>query len=96
VASGKDYVSPVRDDEEFRDYRNRTVIKLYLLQRIESEVRRKINEWKSLKIKEGSFLLESGKNTNIINNFGIINGSNLINSMTNSSATIANVDGSEA
>lgn len=89
VASGKDYVSPVRDDEEFRGYKQRTVIKLYLLQRIENEVRQKINDWKSQKIKEGKFPLESGNNANVIIN-GPVNGSNIIGSMTSSSSTINN------
>ena len=90
VASGKDYVSPVQDDKNIRDYKNRTVIKLFFLQRIENEVRKKINEWKSSKIKEGKFSLDSDKGTPIINNYGNINGANIIGSMTNSSATINN------
>lgn len=89
VASGKDYVSPVQNDEEFYGYKNRTVIKLYFLQRIENEVRRKINEWKSLKLKEGKFPLESENKSSVIIN-GPVNGSNIVASMNNSSATINN------
>ena len=71
-------------------YKNRIIVKRYCLQRIESEVRRKINEWKSLKIKEGKFTLDSDTRTSVINNYGNINGANIIGSMTNSSATIDN------
>lgn len=70
-------------------YKNRIIVKRYFLQRIESEVRRKINDWKSQKIREGKFPLESEKNANIVIN-GPVNGANIISSMTNSSATINN------
>ena len=44
-------------------YKNRIIVKRHYLQRIESEVRRQINEWKSLKIKEGKFPLELENNS---------------------------------
>lgn len=90
VASGKDYISAPWDDEEFRGYKNRNVIKFHLLQKLEIEVRKKINDWKTLRIKEGQFSLDSNRNAPVINNFGNINGANLIGSMVNSSAIINN------
>ena len=88
VASGKDYISAPWDDEEFRGYKNRNVIEFRLLQKLEIEVRKKINDWKTLRIKEGQFSLDSNRNAPVINNFGSINGANLIGSMVNSSAII--------
>lgn len=90
VASGKDYISAPWDDEEFRGYKNRNVIEFRLLQKLEIEVRKKINDWKTLRIKEGQFSLDSNRNAPVINNFGNINGANLIGSMVNSSAIINN------
>ena len=90
VASGKDYISAPWDDEEFRGYKNRNVIEFRLLQKLEIEVRKKINDWKSLKLKEGQFSLDSNRNAPVINNFGNINGANLIGSMVDSSAIINN------
>ena len=39
VASGKDYISAPWDDEEFRGYKNRNVIKFHLLQNFENKER---------------------------------------------------------
>lgn len=90
VASGKDYISAPWDDEEFRGYKNRNVIEFQLLQKLEIEVRKKINDWKTLKLKEGHFSLDSNRNAPVINNFGNMEGTNIICSMTNSSAITNN------
>ena len=92
VASGKDYISAPWDDEEFRGYKNRNVIKFHLLQKLEIEVRKKINDWKTLKIKNGSFSLNNSENTSIININGDIIDSNVIGTMTKSSATVNNTN----
>lgn len=87
VASGKDYISAPWDDEEFRGYKNKNVIELHLLQKLEIEVRKKINDWKTLKIKEGKFPLDSGNNPTIVIN-GPVNDANIVGSMSNSSIII--------
>ena len=90
VASGNDYISAPWDDEEFRGYKNRNIIKFHLLQRLEIEVRKKINDWKTLKIKDEAFSLDNSEKTSIININGNIIDSNVIGLMTKSSATVNN------
>lgn len=74
VESGKNYVSAPWDDDKFFGYKNRTIIELHFLQKIECEVRIKINDWKITNIKNGTFSVsddkDKGGNTIIYNNGG--------------------------
>ena len=50
-------------------YKNRIIVKRHYLQRIESEVRRQINEWKSQKINDGTFSINCAEDANGVKEF---------------------------
>jgi hypothetical protein len=74
-------------------YKNKAIIKLISFQRIEFFVRQKINDWKNQMLKDGKLTLDGSSPKTEINNFNInapVNNSNIIDKMTNSSATVNN------
>lgn len=80
--------------DPFRNvYKNKEIIKLISFQRIEFFVRQKINDWKNQMLKDGKLTLDGSVPKTEINNINInapVNNSNIIDKMTNSSATVNN------
>ena len=74
-------------------YKNKEIIRLISFQRIEFFVRQKINDWKNQMLKDGKLTLDGSVPKTEINNINInapVNNSNIIDKMTNSSATVNN------
>ena len=74
-------------------YKNKEIIRLISFQRIEFFIRQKINDWKNQMLKDGKLTLDGSVPKTEINNINInapVNNSNIIDKMTNSSASVNN------